>query len=158
VGAIVNVVKVARRNDCPVALRSVARSTQAGKKWMRVCVALLFAMCSVPCYAQDVDQAVEIEPPQVLALLNEAITLERSAEEPYKIRRAITLYCRAARFGSLEAMFRFGTHYFSGSGVPKNLDFASALFSQAAQQGHHQAMNMLENVKLRNLELPACML
>lgn len=151
--------KVIAGRDAPSIFScSVALNTRVCKKWIWLCTALLLVLWSPPGHAQDVDLAVDVEAPQVLTLLKEAMALERATDDPHQIRRAMTLYCKAARFGSSEAQFRFGMFYLSGRGVPKNLDFASSLFSQAAQQGHSQAMNMLETVKFRHLELPACML
>ena len=120
-----------------------------------MCTALLLIACPLTSYAKEADLAAE--PPQVLALLNEAMTLERSINNPGKIRRAATLYCKASRLGSTEAQYRLGLLYLYGRGMPKNPDFASALFSQAAQLGHAQALNMLEAVRLRSLKLPPCL-
>jgi len=123
---------------------------------------LLLAACfALPCQAQTLNELMNEmvdEPPQVLEQLYEAMQLEQAQHNPDKIKRAITLYCSASRAGSLEAQYRFGLLYLAGDAVPKNLTFAATLFSQASQQGHRKAMNMLENVKLRQLELPACLL
>lgn len=124
-------------------------------KWMWICAVLLFALFPLISHAQDTVWATE--PPQVRALLNEAMALERSASNFAKIRRAATLYCKASRLGSIEAQYRLGLLYLYGRGVPKNIDFASSLFSQAAQQGHAKALNMLEAVRLRSLKLPPCL-
>lgn len=142
-------------SDAPLACRSpVARKMDACKKWVWACAVLLFAMWALPGNAKNIDLAAE--PPQVRALLNEAMELELSGN-PAKIRRAATLYCKASRHGSIEAQYRLGMLYLSGRGVPKNRDFASALFSQAAQQGHARALDMLEGVRLRTLKLPPCL-
>lgn len=123
---------------------------------------LLLAVCyALPCQAQTLNELMNEmvdEPPQVLAQLYEAMQLEQAQHNPDKIKRAITLYCSASRAGSLEAQYRFGLLYLAGNAVPKNLAVAATLFSQASQQGHLKAMNMLENVQLRKLELPACLL
>jgi TPR repeat protein len=91
-------------------------------------------------------------------MLDEAITLESGIKNPDMAGRVAMLYCSASRLGSLEAQYRFGLFYLRGSGVRRNVVFAANLFSLAAQQGHAKAMDMLEKVKLRNIELPACML
>lgn len=122
---------------------------------MWVCAALL-VVCW-PLSGHAIEDGLAAEPPQVRALLNEAMTLERSTNDTDKIRRAATLYCKASRLGSIEAQYRLGLLYLYGRGVPKNIDFASALFSQAAQQGHAKALNMLEAVRLRSLKLPPCL-
>lgn len=143
-------------NASPFFLRSVAYRVFVSRKWIWVCASILFAVWPLPGHAKETDLAAE--PRQVRALLNEAMTLERSMGDPGKIRRAASLYCKASRFGSIEAQYRLGLLYLSGRGVSKNLDFASALFSQAAQQGHAQALNMLEIVRLRSLKLPPCVI
>jgi hypothetical protein len=124
-------------------------------KWMWICAVLFLALSPLISHAQDTVLATE--PPQVRALLNEAMALERSASNFAEIRRAATLYCKASRLGSIEAQYRLGLLYLYGRGVPKNIDFASSLFSQAAQQGHAKALNMLEAVRLRSLKLPPCL-
>jgi len=123
-----------------------------GKKWMWVCSALL--LCAMPCHAED----VEIDPPLIADLLNEAKVLEYSADNPKNIQRALKLYCKASKLGSLEAEYRIGMLYLSGRGVAKNLTFASSVFSVAAQQGHSQSGDMLKAIKLRPLELPPCLM
>lgn len=127
----------------------------ACNKWMWIYAALLFVLSPLISHAQDTVLATE--PPQVRALLNEAMALELSTSNPGKIRRAATLYCKASRLGSIEAQYRLGLLYLYGRGVPKNIDFASSLFSQAAQQGHAKALNMLEAVRFRSLKLPPCL-
>jgi hypothetical protein len=124
-------------------------------KWMWICAVLSIVLLPLISHAQDTVWAAE--PPQVRALLNEAMALERSASNVAQIRRAATLYCKASRLGSIEAQYRLGLLYLYGRGVPRNIDFASSLFSQAAQQGHAKALNMLEAVRLRSLKLPPCL-
>lgn len=125
---------------------------RAARAW--ICAAML--LCVAPCHAvADVDLAAE--PPVVLELLNEAMTLELYSDDPNKMQRAVMLYCKASRFGSLEAQYRFGMLYLSGKGVPRNIAYATTLFSQAAQQGYAQAMLALDVVSLRPLELPPCL-
>ena len=138
---------------------TVAAGSNVCRKWIWLCVALLIALCPLPGQAKDKDADLAAEPPLVRALLNEAATLESSADNPDKIQRAATLYCKASRYGSLEAQYRLGMLYFEGKGVPKDIDYASVLFSQAAQQGHYRAQIMLdEAVKLRTLKLPPCLI
>jgi TPR repeat protein len=135
--------------------RSVARYVGFTNKWLCACAVLWFALSPLTSHAQDIGLAVEA--PQVRALLKEAMVLERSVNDPAKIRRAASLYCKASRLGSTEAQYRLGLLYLAGKGVPKNRDFASVLFSQAAQQGHARALDMLEGMRLRTLKLPPCL-
>ncbi|WP_046353108.1 lytic transglycosylase domain-containing protein [Janthinobacterium sp. B9-8] len=71
---------------------------------------------------------------------------------------AATLYCAAARKGSIEAQYRLGMLYAFGEGVPENRKMAATLFSGAAQQGHMRAQNMLETIRLGASALPPCIL
>jgi TPR repeat protein len=149
--------KMAGAVGFPVFLwRPAVSGTSSFNKWvLSACAALLFALFPLTNHAQDIGLATEA--PQVRALLNEAMMLERSINNPAKIRRAASLYCKASRLGSTEAQYRLGLLYLSGKGVPKNRDFASVLFSQAAQQGHARALDMLEAIRLRTLKLPPCL-
>lgn len=119
------------------------------------CAVLLFALCSLPCQAYE--EYLAADPPQVRALLNKASALELSGSDKGNIRYAATLYCKASRLGSLEAQYRLGMLYLAGKGVPKNLAFAYSLFSQAAQQGHARAQDILETIGIRAATLPPCM-
>ena len=55
-------------------------------------------------------------------------------------------YCKAARGGDTEAQYQLGMLYAFGAGVPKQREYAAALFSMAGQQGHFEAQNMLESI------------
>ena len=120
-----------------------------------MCVALLFALWTLPGQAQEDDLLAE--PPQIRALLDEAMSLEFTMGSPDEIQHAAALYSKASRLGSLEAQYRLGLLYASGKGVPKNHDYASVMFSLAAQQGFAQAQNMLEIMHLHTSKLPPCM-
>lgn len=142
--------------------RSIMRRTGICKKWVCACAALVFAVWPLLSHAEEVHLSVLAdEPPRVRTLLEKAIKIELSVSNSSEMWRAATLYCEASRLGSIEAQYRLGMLYTFGRGVPKNRAFAAALFSQAAQQGHAQALDMLEAileiVPLRISELPACM-
>lgn len=124
-------------------------------KWILACAIVMFALFPFAAHADET--GLDVEAPQVRALLSEAMILERTINNPSKIRRAASLYCKASRLGSIEAQYRLGLFYLSGKGVQENRDFASVLFSQAAQQGHAQALDMLEGMRLRTLKLPPCL-
>ena len=66
-------------------------------------------------------------------------------------------YCKAARGGDTEAQYQLGMLYAFGAGVPKQREYAAALFSMAGQQGHFEAQNMLESIRLTSSTLPGCM-
>jgi soluble lytic murein transglycosylase-like protein len=67
-------------------------------------------------------------------------------------------YCEQARHGNTEAQYRLGVLYAFGLGVPENRQMAASLFSLAAQQGHHQAQDMLDTVQIKQTKLPDCVL
>jgi TPR repeat protein len=127
----------------------------ARNRWIGILTLFFFMLFPLQGYAEEADLAEEA--PQVRIMLDEAMMLELSESDPDKTRRASMLYCKASRLGSLEAQYRLGMLYFLGRGVPKNLNYASALFSQAAQQGHVKAQDMLETIKFRASKLPPCM-
>lgn len=60
--------------------------------------------------------------------------------------------------GSIEAQYRLGMLYAFGRGVPESRDMAASLFSVAAAQGHAEAQNMLETIRLSSTLLPPCVL
>ncbi|WP_230411954.1 transglycosylase SLT domain-containing protein [Denitromonas iodatirespirans] len=69
---------------------------------------------------------------------------------------AVSYYCKAARLGSVEAMFALGWMYANGRGVARDDAAAGALFSVAAKQGHAQAKRMLRYTGPGNGRLPSC--
>ena len=96
------------------------------------------------------------EPPALRGLLQKAGALESATEMGDNLWQAAVFYCEAARWGSIEGQYRLGMLYAFGEGVPESRPFAAALFSLAASQGHAQANQMLDNIQLASVELPAC--
>ncbi len=101
-------------------------------------------------------QAQAQEAPMLQGMLDQASALEADASVPDGAWQAAALYCRSARFGSIEGQYRLGMLYAFGQGVPASRAWAAALFSLAATQGHAQAGQMLDSIELSGLELPAC--
>ena len=131
-----------------------ARST-AALVWLAM-VQTGSALAQDSTYALTSAAALDAEPPAQRDLLLQASTLESGADTPDAAWRAATLYCQAARWGSIEAQYRLGMLYAFGQGVPESRPYAAALFSQAASQGHAQASLMLDSIELTSAELPAC--
>jgi TPR repeat protein len=133
-------------------------STNVDKGWTWACAAIVLTSWPLLSYA-DKDRAAFLvnEPPRVRELLKKAMEIESSASNADNKGRVATLYCEASRFGSLEAQYRLGLLYVAGNGVPQSREYAAALFSIAAQQGHTLAFDMLETVRLHSIDLPACM-
>ncbi len=100
------------------------------------------------------------EPPAVQALLERGQRLESQAapQAPDLAWQAASLYCEAARLGSIEAQYRLGMMYAFGRGVPESRAFGAALFSMAGMQGHEAAAQMLETIQLASAQLPDCVL
>ncbi len=116
-------------------------------------------MSSCLALSEDEENALklEYEPAATQALLKEAAKLARHHRSSHDLWQAAVRYCRAARLGSTEGQYQLGMLYAFGAGVPLKRDYAAALFSIAGQQGHYQAQNMLESIRLISSTLPACM-
>ncbi len=118
---------------------------------------LLLTLWAGMATAQEADDATQ-SPPAIQVLLNQAQQYEQSADAWEGGWQAALRYCEAARLGSTEAQYRLGMLMAFGRGVPESQELAAALFSVAASQGHVQAQNMLETVRLRSHQLPPCVL
>lgn len=121
------------------------------------CLAAAFSLWP-PLAEAAMEVELEGEPPAIRRLLSEASKLAKTANNAQGLWRAAVRYCEAARLGSTEAQYQLGMLYAFGEGVPVNRTKAAALFSQAAQQGHYEAQQMLETIPLSALELPDCVL
>jgi soluble lytic murein transglycosylase-like protein len=115
------------------------------------------SLCRGQTVTQDALASVQ-EPAAIVALLAQAQTLERSADELEGPWQAATRYCEASRLGSTEAQYRLAMLFAFGRGVPESREMAASLFSLAALQGHAQAQNMLETIRITSTLLPACVL
>lgn len=71
--------------------------------------------------------------------------------------RAVRLYCKAARFGDVEAQFSLGRMYADGRGVARDEPVAALFFMLAAQQGHQQAHRMLPALGEPTAAVPECL-
>jgi soluble lytic murein transglycosylase-like protein len=120
----------------------------------------IFFLNEPSCFAQTDDNfalKLEYEPASTQKLLKEANTLAHSARGSHDLWQAAVRYCEAARLGSTEAQYQLGMLYAFGAGVPIQRKYAAALFSMAGQQGHYEAQNMLESIRLESSTLPDCM-
>lgn len=98
------------------------------------------------------------EPSLIRDILVRAVLAERNEQDIEGDWKAAKLYCQASKYGSAEGQFRLGMLYAAGQGVPKNRDWAAALFTIASMQGHWEAQKLLETVHLSTTELPPCLL
>lgn len=78
--------------------------------------------------------------------------------EPIDPWKAASLYCEGARQGLIEAQYRLAMLFAFGQGVPEDRAVAASLLALAAQQGHHEAVNMLETIQYSSDKLPECVL
>lgn len=96
-------------------------------------------------------------PPQIRAIMTQAAALEHGEGVPRDAVGAISLYCRAARMGELQALFSLGWIYANGRGVPRDDAAAAHYFALAAQRGHAQAERMLAQTGSPAGRAPACL-
>ena len=97
------------------------------------------------------------EPAQLLALRVEARSYEHGEGVAKDARRAIELYCEAARHGDAEAQFSLGWIYANGRGVARDDRLASFFFTLAAKQGHSHSIRMLRFLGEATVDVPECL-
>ncbi len=120
------------------------------------CASIIAVKASLSLANVSDDAAEKLELPKVQALLANAKYHERNLSNQNAAWQAAVNYCEASRLGSIEAQYRLGMLYRFGKGVLENQRYAAALFSQASSQGHAEALNMLDTIKLSASELPPC--
>jgi soluble lytic murein transglycosylase-like protein len=64
---------------------------------------------------------------------------EQGEGVPKDSLKAYLLFCRAAKYGHVEALFNLGRAYVAGAGVTKDERLAAALYRRAADRGHPRA-------------------
>ena len=72
----------------------------------------------------------------------------RGVGVPQDTKKAVQLYCKAARKGDVEAKFQLGQVYAFGQGVTRDRDIAAAWYYQAAQGENRKAATMLKVLKV----------
>ena len=125
-------------------------------------VGVLLSCLTLPCAAAQGRRAAEemavfaIEGPAVRTWLERASAAEAGQARAGDVLAA-SLYCRAARYGSLEAIYRLGRLALAGRGMPRNESMAATLFSIAAGNGHYAATWMVLLTGVREDQLPGCL-
>ena len=77
---------------------------------------------------------------------------------PKDPKKALALFCGAARYGFADGLFNLGWVYAHGRGVERDDAVAAELFRRAADRGHEHATKMLAVVQEpTDVSLPACM-
>lgn len=94
---------------------------------------------------------------QTAAIRAEALAYEHGEGVTKDSKRAVALYCKAARLGDAEAQFSLGWIYANGRGVPHDDASAASLFEMAAKQGHEYAKNMLAHLQGVARKAPECL-
>jgi soluble lytic murein transglycosylase-like protein len=85
--------------------------------------------------------AAQSQPPSSLITLGQRY--ENGESVPKDYRRALALYCEAARNGEAAAFFEIGWMYLNGRGVPRDDASAAMWLRPAAERGVAQAANLL---------------
>lgn len=116
----------------------------------------LFISVTAQAYTQSEIETFDNEPPKIRQLLIQATDLLNKHATLDSHWQAAKLYCKAAKVGSAQGMYRLGMLYVFGQGVPEHLGYASSLFKSAAMSGHYQSQKMLETIPLRSLISPPC--
>lgn len=77
---------------------------------------------------------------------------------PKDPKKALALFCGAARYGFADALFNLGWVYAHGRGVERDDAVAAELFRRAADRGHEHAGKMLAVVQEQtDVAVPGCM-
>lgn len=100
---------------------------------------------------------VELEPPRVRALLEEAWLLEKYSRSTQQKLLAAALYCEAARAGSAEGHFRAALIHLRGTPPGQNLIHAKSFLYYAQELGHPFAERYLGEVRDVAIGVPECL-
>ena len=109
------------------------------RPWCVALFSLFFLLPAAASVAAEQDNAVLIE---------QAQRYEHGEGVPADPKRAMDLYCRAARDGSADAAYQLGWMLFIGRGVDRDTAAAAHWFTQAAAKGQKQAAAALERFRL----------
>lgn len=99
----------------------------------------------------------DLDGPVVRAMLERAAVAESGRDRASNVELAAALYCSAARYGSLEAVYRLGRMAMAGRGMPRDVPMAATLFSIASGNGHYGASLMVLLTGVREYRLPTCL-
>lgn len=128
--------------------------------WVVRIIYVAFMMLSLPVYALSSAQneTFDYEPAVIRDILLKASALDSNEYDIESTWKAAGLYCKAARYGSAEAMYRLGMLYAFGNGVEKSRNYAANLFGLASIKGHFEAQKMLETIEISAIDTPPCVL
>ena len=100
----------------------------------------MFACAAIAVAASARELSPELEAPRAIAALEQGLAAEMGVGLRRNAPLAIRLYCDAAITGSAEGFFRIGRILARGPAHLRNPALANAYFAQAAQLGHHVAI------------------
>jgi soluble lytic murein transglycosylase-like protein len=129
----------------------------ARRRFARTVGWVVAGLCGAMAHAAGSIDAMSVDGTPVATLRDEAASYEHGAGVAKDIRRALVLYCAAARLGDADSQFNLGWIYANGRGVPRDEATASFFFAAAAEQGIDQARRMLEVLGPPGGAIPECM-
>ena len=124
--------------NSPAATDARQRNGLAVPGWL---AALLLA-CSLCLPAQASDY--QGDAPRLVALLEQAETMNHPPSGFRDPLGAVVLYCHASTMGSAEAFYRIGQLLRESNSPAYDPGLANAYLAQAAQLGHHAAADLLD--------------
>lgn len=114
-----------------------------------IALSTLFACSSATCS--------QIDPPAE-SLVAQANRLQHAEGVERDSKRAIEMYCRAAKLGNAQAFYDMGWMYTNGRGMDKDDGVARYLFERAADLGHAHAPQVLRYLPAVPLSsAPSCL-
>lgn len=114
---------------------------------------LLAAFAAAPAAAQPDPSEAEL----VARVLVQARAYEQGEGVAKDPARAVRLYCRAARFGNVEAQYALGRIHAEGRAVTRDYPVAALFFMLAAWQGHEGAQRALTLFPEPTSAVPECL-
>lgn len=103
----------------------------------------LFLACLIAAQCLMLPVRAEESSIDAAALREKARALEHGEGVKKDPGEAIRHYCRAAKLGDVDSLYRLGWLYTFGKGVQRDDAAAGYFFAQAAERGHPQSQNML---------------
>lgn len=117
---------------------------------------MLFAASGQAAVALQAPQ-MDVAPPRIKALLEEAWSLEQSATDSEDQALAAAIYCEAARYGNPEAHYRAGLIYLRGPSDVRDLVAAKSFLTYATELGHEEAIALLPELQEQAIREPVCL-
>ncbi|SEI83092.1 transglycosylase SLT domain-containing protein [Nitrosomonas eutropha] len=131
------------------------------QKWRWVVLSFLALHAAVTYSSEPVPRGIPGNVANNIEILVlQARQYEHGEGVPQDRKKAVELYCQAARLGSAEGQYALGWMYANGRGVERNDSIAASLFEMAAARGHTYAQKMLQFMPVPanpKIQLPDCL-